>query len=190
MSSEKQQLNKKIFQLEMDVLPLLFPGHTERMRSIQGTKQWIRSMKSILTKVDNYIRDNDYHTADFAIYYDKDHVKTELYPFKSFVDNVIGVKHWSHIPSVKRARQQQTIKLKQQFGQEHEVLGLLGWIQFHISLLRAIFEQLVEKEYKVDKELGKLLPMSQENKNVYQHFWAPIKHPRKKPQSNRTRTNL
>jgi hypothetical protein len=188
-SVNKQQINKRIFQLEVDILPLLFPGHKERRQSIQETKQWIRTMKSILTRVDNYIRNNDYHTAEFVIYYDKDHVRTELYPFKSFVDNVVEVKQWSHIPSVKRARQQQTAKFRQELGQEHEAVGMLEWIRFHILLLRSIFEQLVEKEYKVDKDLEKLLPLDQENKSVYKHFWAPFKHPQKKPQQSK-RTNL
>lgn len=183
MSSEKKQINNRIFQLEIYILPLLFPGHQQRKHGIEETKKWILEMKNILTRVDNYINKNLYHTAEFSIYYDKDHVKKELYPFKSFVDNVIEIKQWAHIPGVRNIRQKEAKKLESELGQQDQVVGMLEFIQFHISLLRTIFEQLVEKEYKVDKELEQLLPLTQEKRRVYENFWFPVKHPHKKPQT-------
>lgn len=169
---EKREQHISLLELDTKIFPKLFPGY-KRSKDLLSLKKWINYENKILNAVNRYINKNMLHIAEFTYYYSPNKVSKETLPFKNFVDEVIYMKQWS-FPGVRMSLSKDAFKHKQMLGRQHQLWGALSWIVFHISILSNIFQLLVENNYIINEKIKNLLPISESNKKVYQHFWFPI----------------
>lgn len=188
MTSSTATSRQQIFQLDYPILLKLFPGYGRRKQTLKGDypamREWIHRMASILARVDDYIHDNLNNTSEFAVYYDKDFVQREEFPFEQFVHDVVQTKQWSRVPPVQKQRKQQIQKRMTDATMKRKYQDLVDqwyWIQLHISVLRMIFENFVRNDDRLNQQIKKLLPVN--NRGVYKHFWFPVKHETMPPPS-------
>ena len=189
--SSIKRIQDQIYQLDYPTLLKLFPGYGKRKQIMKDNypvmREWIHHMASILVQVDDYIHDNLNNTSEFSVYYDKDYVQTEYFPFERFVRDVIQTKQWTRVPSVEKQRKQQiqnmikkTVDMDLTKKRKYQdLVDQWYWIQFHIFLLRMIFENFVRNDYRFNQQARRYLPIN--NKNIYKHFWFPVKHEKKSP---------